>query len=870
MTMLMHQKKPLQRVLDRTSPVTVTKNCRHCKISFAPHPADTGDFCCRGCAGAWEIVHGLGLETFYRMNTASPLKPVSSFASQTIATRDYQVFDAPEFQQEFTTAITADQSSHQASSQSSLQATVHKRSKLLIEGITCYACIWLIRQALQRRFAPDPSSSDPKQPAAASITMTITIDINQSTGTSTLTWSPNLAPLSEIVAFIESLGYQVLPQRGAPTNEPSTLIRTGVGLFVMMNVMSFALAEYLAGADGLDAGLQGFLRWLSAALTTIALAYTGREFFSNTWRALRAKAPTIDAPILVGLLAAYVWSLKNTIQGTGHVYYDSICAIVALVITGRLVQQNILRRNQTRMAALINPRDGWILTKPADDPSADWQPKRASAVQRGDMVRVLPGDIVPLRTTCAVSCAEISFEQLKGETDWKTIHHGQTIPAGALNGSTPLDAIAVQNGAESYMHSLSRVIEQAIHDKGHYHQWSDQASWWLFIAVFAAAGVVFAVMAPHDLPEAMRRVVALLLVACPCTFAIGVPLTFGTAMTHALREGILFKSQRSLEKLADVTTFIFDKTGTLTQGVQSVQSWTWNPDISLEEQAQILAQLTTLDQVSSHHIATSVARFARLQHNPTAPTSDHTRPEDVEETQGLGIACRYGASTLRLGRPSFALPSGFEPFLHDAKTVVSLNGKLIATITFDDQTRGEAWQTMDALRDLGQDLHILSGDSTQRTQQTATLMKLHPGQSHGQATPASKTMYVRTTKKQGPVAMVGNGLNDAGAMSQADISFAVAGSASTAMNSADICLLSEDLTLTVRSLNYARQTMRRTHLVFGLAFIYNVLGLALAATGHVTPVLAAILMPISSLTVTHVATSFRLRMDGPVNQSVEA
>ncbi len=834
MTMLMQQNSPRSNDAYEPTLGTVSKNCRHCKISLHAMKSLDEDFCCRGCAGAWQIVNGLGLESFYRMTAASPLKPASKL------TKDYSIYDAPEFQAQFT-------------SQDPETSSLNFTSRLLIEGITCFACVWLIRQALERKFATKTSPS------------TISININQATGTAILNWSPTIEPLSGMIQFIESLGYQVLPHRESLQTNQTTLMRAGVGLFVMMNVMSFALAEYLAGPAGLDELLQRFLRWISLALTTVAMLYTGQEFFTNTWRAILARAPSIDGPILIGLLSAYVWSVISTVNNSGHVYYDSICAIIALVVTGRLIQQNVLRKNQNRLAALMNPRDGWVLAKTSDATEDCWKPVRASAVKRGDAVRILPGEIFPLRATCTVACAEISFEQLKGEADWRTIQQGEVIPAGALNGPAPIDAVAAQNGAESYTLSLARAIESAIHEKGRYNQWSDRAAWLLFLVVFAAAGAVIATVAPQDSQEALSRVVALLLVACPCTFAIGVPLTFGTAMTQALREGILFKSQRSLEKLAAVKTFIFDKTGTLTNGFENVSTWTWDLEATAEDKAKAFLRLAAIDRYSSHHIANATARYAR-KHGAVA----NSLPDLFHETQGQGIECRYGTDHLRLGRPSFALINSKQNESDSNKTILSINNKRIAQLSFGDEARVDSVPALESLRSLGQELHILSGDAVLRTNQTAKEMHIIPTNTQAEATPASKALYVRRKKKFASVAMVGNGLNDAGAMSQADIAFAVAGSSSTAMNSADICLLASDLALISRAVIYARDAMLRSHLVFCFALIYNVAGLTLAATGHVTPVVAAILMPISSLTVTHVATSFRASKYSPSKQSAEA
>lgn len=827
MTMLMQQSNP-QKIQQATlrNAETLHKICKHCKIRFKDSKNSNASFCCRGCEGAHQIVNDLGLEKFYAMAQNATLQPVASQRN------DYSMYDSEDFQQAFVRSLNTSRFQREAS--------------LLIEGITCYACVWLIRQAMERQFTGEH---------------TPIININQATGTASVTWEPSGIKLSDVVQFIESLGYQVMPHRGESfSSDHSALIRVGVGLFVMLNVMSFALAEYFAGTEGLEPGLQMFLRWISMGLTTLSLAWPGREFFTNTLRAVKTRAPTIDAPILVGLLAAFSWSVKNTLIGRGDVYYDSICAIVALVITGRYAQQTVLKRNQTRMAALLNPKDGWVLVKNNSQTNTSdhqWIPKRARDVKKGEILRILPGDMLPLKASCITNCAEISYEQLRGEAHWKTVQRGDEISAGTVNGNMPLEVLAVQNGAESYTDSLTRSIEKAIHEKGNYQRWSDKAAWFLFITVFFAAAAVFIAVGLTNAEEGLSRSVALLLVACPCTFAIGVPLVFGTAMTQALRDGILFKSQRSLEKLSGVKHFIFDKTGTLTEGTVNITSWTWANDIDAATRETILRHLREIDQHSGHHVAKSVALLAREMVN-----GEEVKPIHIEEHQGQGMSIAFENHLLTLGKPDFIKANNIQippHFPTQASVIVAWDGHPVISIDMDDRTRKESASLIHHLKSLSYKVEILSGDSKLRTQKIAKELSLTNDDINSQATPSSKLLYVKSKSALTPIAMVGNGLNDAGAMSEAQVSIAVANSSTTAISSADICLLSGDLSLVADAIVYATTTRRRILTVFAIALFYNILGLGLAAAGLVTPVVAAILMPISSLTITRVATAWSVK-----------
>jgi Cu2+-exporting ATPase len=833
MTMIMYQ-DGLQKSTGpiKTSSENLQKNCAHCKVTFTPFSKYDARFCCTGCEGAWHVVHGLGLDRFYTMIAESRIQPALNRSV------DYSVYDAEAFQAGFVRNL------------DDAQEGIREAS-LLIEGLTCYACVWLIRQAIEKNFS-----------ASANNQSLISMNINQATGAAVLTWNNADCKLSALIKFTESLGYSVMPHRGASLRtDQSALVRVGVGLFVMMNVMSFALAEYLAGSDGLDPDLESFLRWLSLALTSLSLAWTGREFFTNTWRSIKTRTPNIDAPILVGLISATLWSINSTIGGHGAVYYDSICAIVALVVTGRFVQQNVLRRNQTRMAALVNPRDGWVLVNrpSANGQSVDgpgWATVQASSVKKGELVRILPGEIFPVKVSCASNCAEVSFEQLRGEADWKTINKGEEIPAGALNGSTPIDVICSQNGAESYTESLARSIDRAINEKGIYNKWSDRAAWILFLVVFSVAGIVMVVIGTTAPEEAMRRTVALLLVACPCTFAIGVPLTFGTAMTQALREGVLFKSQRALEKLSGIRHFVFDKTGTLTEGLITVKKWTWDSSVDKTTMSLTLSRLAAADQVSSHHVARALSIYVKKHSDQLS-----VRPSSVRESQGLGLELKFGDDLIIVGNADLLRQHGItssDDIQLTADTYVASEKSIVAKLDLEDSTRIESSTMINELKLIGCEIEILSGDTTSRTRILAEELAIDPRKAHGEATPGSKMLFVRHSSRVKPLAMVGNGLNDAGAMAHSEVSIAVAGSSSTAMNSADVCLLKPDVRLVSKALMYSIKARKRMLVVFGFALFYNLLGLSLAALGYVTPVIAAILMPISSLTITHVATSWSI------------
>lgn len=863
MTVIVHSLTPEKAGLPTTSvdgTERIQKNCRHCQASFKviANPCDqaqktklarvdsiSSDFCCFGCESAHRMIHGLGLETFYDMHAAAQVG--ASQRPVTVRAVDYSLYDSLEFQSSFVKLSSSISMSGEQTSaeQGGVRAT--KTADLMIDGITCYACVWLIQNGIERRFQSAPAANK-----------LISISINQTTGITQVHFDESQVRLSAIVEFIDSLGYRVAPSRlGALEGDNSEVIKVGVGLFIMLNVMSFAVAEYFAGRDGLNPSLQALLRWLSFSMTLLAMAWPGREFFVNSWRTIKYRSPSIDAPIAVGLVAGFVWSARSTIAGHGQIYYDSITAIIAFVMTGRLIQRNVIRRNQSKMAALLNPNDGWTLVQQDEMSAGSWIPKKANSVKRGERLRILPGEMLLLRGICTSDCATISFEQLKGEAGWRQAAKGETLPAGVINGDKPVDVIADQDGSESYTESLARSIERVVNEKGKYHLWSDRAAWGLFTFVLVAAVGVALIVGSTDPEAAVSRVVAMMLVACPCTFAIGVPLIFGTAMLRSLEDGILFKSQRALESLAGVRHLVFDKTGTLTEGDISVKQIEWVNDVDDAVKTRLLGQLSAFDQLSSHHIPKALARYCR-----DLGFRCDVLPDSVIEKSSMGMIVRFAQEEILIGSLKF-MRENLENFCQEKfssnDTWVALSGHVVARMTMSDVVRPCAKELIDFLKISGRKVDLLSGDSYLKTLLAARELSLESSQAHGEATPSSKLLFIKKAAQHQSVAMIGNGLNDTGAMAQADISIAVDSSSTSAMKSADVCLLRSDISLIGLAMKYASAVRDRIRLSFCVATIYNLLGLYLAARGMVSPVVAAILMPISSLTITYLSTSWRVQ-----------
>ncbi|MCX6118290.1 MAG: heavy metal translocating P-type ATPase [Proteobacteria bacterium] len=822
-----HSKLPFKNIEDQSLNKFIQKSkcaCSHCKTEIPLNnttiqsitEGETNYFCCNGCFGAWNIINDLGLQSFYQMTGDGSL--VSSLQNSPETNENsYSIFDSDEFCKKFVSP-----------------SKEGSKAELLIEGVTCYACIWLIRRSVEKVF-PD-----------------VSISINQATGCATITWDHVATKLSQLVKLIDKLGYKTLPHReGKLEEDQGELVKVGVALFIMVNVMSFALIEYLSGEDGVQTNILQYSRWISLTLATVSIAWPGRTFFMATLRSFKSMTPNIDGPILLGILSAYFFSCYNVVMASPEIYFDSITAIIALVLTGRYFQSQAIYRNRTKLASLIKPSDGYILV----EKNGLYSHVLASLIQVGDKVKLLPGDMLPVTIRCSSNCAEYSLSELNGEPSWKKSYADESIPSGAVLGGQSIEGIATESGVKSYTENLAKLVNDALDKKGQFQYWSDRAAIGLFYTVLTSALIIFSLYATNDIYEAVRRGVAILLVACPCTFAIGVPLTFANAMARALNQGILFKSQSALEKLARVTNIVFDKTGTLTKGSPTVTESVWLVDQNLI--SSIIPILAHLDQHSNHHVPRSISYWIKndVNLNSRLTTSEDFAFPAIEEIQGQGLFFKFNSSTYRIGNINWIRSFGInvETKLEMFQIFLTCDNALLGALELQDEIRAEAMDAVNRLRSSGNKLSILSGDTNERTKSLALKLDIGICDAIGEASPTEKAHKIREFNS---CAMVGNGLNDSVAMAQSSVGIAVSNASNPAQTSADICILRANLKLIDQAVKISRACTTRMKMAFAFAAFYNLLGLCFAASGMMSPLLAAILMPISSLTVAKIATSW--------------
>lgn len=792
--------------------------CDHCALPVPPGLIDPGaerQFCCSACRTAHAVINSAGLSRYYTLLAAAD-NPQPARTTD----RAYQDFDDPGFAELHCTNVAPGVST----------------IELYVEAIHCAACVWLLE----------------KLPLA--IDGVLEARVNFSRATLFIRFVPERAALSTIARFIDSLGYPVHPLRGGRLAEiraredRAQLMRIGVAGAIAGNVMLLAFALYAGMLSGIEATFENFFRAVSATLGILALTWPGAVFFKGAVAALRTRTLHMDVPIALGLAVGGLAGLVNTIRAQGEIYFDTLTILVFLLLVGRWIQARQQRRSADAVEMLYS------LT-PSSAQLVEGDMKRdvpIEALQPGDVVEVPAGGSVPIDGEVVGGSTTLDQSILTGEPMPIAVGPGDKVTAGATAISAPIRVRVEQTGEQTRIGRLMRLVEEAAERRPRFVAMADRIAGVFVAAVLALAALTLVGWLFVSPEAAVHNATTLLIVTCPCALGLATPLAIVAAIGRAARRGILVKGGDALEALAGTGTLVLDKTGTITEGAMKVVQW-HGPD-------HLKPLVAAAEARCAHPIA---AAFTNAFHH------DDALDVDLLQTVGGGISARIDADTLLVGSPRFVeshalpIPDTLADHVRAAvaaaqtPVVVALNGQVLAVAAVADEPRPDAAATIESLRRLGWEPHILSGDHPDVVRAVGLAVGVPPNRCTGNATPESKLETVERLARSGPVVMIGDGVNDAGALSAATVGVAVHAGADVAMNVADVYIARpglEPLAALFRGARRTRNVIRR-NLAASLA--YNLVCASLAVSGLIGPLLAAILMPASSLTV--VVLSYRSR-----------
>lgn len=793
--------------------------CYHCGLEVPATALVTAElggqlraFCCHGCRSVCETIFAAGLQSFYQKTPSGELlTPPPEIPAE------LEAYDLDEVQQEYV-------------STNGTQRTMH----LLLEGIHCAACVWLIEQVLQKQ------------------TGVLAADVNLTAKRLRLRWDNQQIKLSQLIHLLAEIGYSAVPfdpetAEGALAKRHRDLIyRMAFAGFCMMNIMWVSIALYAGAAED---EFRNWFHWVGMALATPTLLYSGFPFLRNAIIGLRHWHLTMDLPIAIGATATYLYSVYITITGStqGEVFFDTVVNFIFVILIGRYLQ-TISSRNalsatrrllalQPKLATLITPEGQRIV------------PIRM--VKSGDLLLVKPGEKVPVDGEVISGDSAVDESMLSGESRLVVKKAGDQVVAGSVNGEGAFQVRAQAVLRNTALARILQLMDDAQASKAPIQSLADRIVPWFVLVTLCLATATFIYWSQQDFEIALLAAASVLVVTCPCAFGMATPMSIAVASGAGAQRGILIKQGAALEAFSSVDHVVFDKTGTLTTGDLQLSLICIADGIS---EIDLLQTAAAAEQSSEHAIAKAILRRAEAGQIVIPSASQ------FKAMPGRGISAVIDGQNIQIGTLDWLQQTGlvvsdnWQKQAVEAEkqgiscVLVTRDSNVIGLLGFSDELREDAQQTINDLLAQGIKVTVLSGD--RQAVVAAVTAKLGNVGRLAEVLPEDKQQCIRNLQQQGArVAMVGDGINDSPALIQADVGIALAAGTDVSIESADIVLSHNRLAQVAEARQLAARTLRTIRQNIVLSISYNIIMVPLAMMALVSPLLAAVTMPVSSLLV---------------------
>ena len=793
--------------------------CFHCGLPL-PEQDFTADidgqprhFCCFGCQSVCEAIYAAGMEGFYqRTPEGTLLEPPPP------PPEDPGLYDLEEVQAEFIREDGQEREIH-----------------LLVEGIHCAACVWLIEHSLSR------------------LPGVISARVNLSAKRLLLRWDNKRIKLSKIISTLARIGYAATPfdpeaAEGILRKQTRDLLfRITFAGFTMMNLLWVSIALY-AGAD--EGEYRSLFHWVGFALATPTLFYSGWPFLKGAWTSLRTGHLGMDLPIALGATVTWAYSTWVTVGDLPdhQVYFDTVVNFIFVILIGRHLE-GVSKRHAvaaTQRLLDLQPRVALVL----QDGEEKTVPIRR--VREGDRVMVKPGAKIPVDGIVLEGESQVDEAMLSGESTPVSKQPGDRVSAGTVNADGSLTIEVTGTLANTALGRIIQLVEEAQASKAPIQCTADRIVPWFVLATLSLATITFFIWYSKDFEVALMAATSVLIITCPCAFGLATPMAIAVASGQGARHGILVKNGAVLETLSHVDHFVFDKTGTLTLGkMQVTEIFTRDPG-----QDELLTLAAAAENLSEHSIGQAITQAARERNLPYRDL----KPEGFASKPGLGIRARVGKHEILIGNIGWMAEHGITEDSELAARAreteeqaisvvhVAIDGRHAGIIGVADRLRPDARALIESLRHQGISLTLLSGDRKRVAE--AVARQLGGMEVIAEVLPEDKDKVITRLQEQGrTVAMVGDGINDAPALIRADVGIAIGSGTDVSVESADIVLMSDELDKIHLAVALSRRTLRTIRQNIMISFAYNIIMVPLAMSAMITPLIAAISMPISSLLV---------------------
>ena len=807
------------------------RRCDHCLAAFPDAEAvleRDGEvervFCCAGCRGVWLLVREEGLGRFYEERRweveglPAAVRPAAAPLTDLAAYRP---------------VVAADGSAE---------------VDVAIEGIRCASCVWLNERVLQRTAG------------------VLAARVNYATHRARIRYAPDAIALPAVLARVQAAGYVPHPwveseqARARDEEVRDLLIRVGTAWFLASQLMIYSAALYAGYFQGMDRATRSLLEWISIGLAAPVLFSAGAPFWRSTLNGLRHGRFNLDSLVVLGSGAALAFSAWQALRG-GEVWSDTAAMIPTLVLTGRYVEARARRAASEAVARLatLRPREA-LLVSTGEDGAPLRRRVPIDQVAVGDRLEVVPGERIPLDGRVLEGRSEADEALVTGESRPVAKFAGEPVIGGSINLAGALTLEVTRVGADTLLAGIIRAVEEAQAQKPRLQALADRA-----VGVFVPAVLVLgaATLAGHlwlgaPPEQALLHAITVVVIACPCALGLATPVAVLLATGLATARGLLVKGGDALEAAGRATEVVLDKTGTVTRGRPALERVI---PLGGRDEASLLRLAAALERRSEHHVGRAVVEAAR-----SLPAAAEPGVDGFRVVPGRGVAALVDGAAVLIGSRAFlaeegvatgeaaALAAGPEG---EGDTVAWLarDGRAVALLVVADPIRDEAPAALAALAALGLRVTLVSGDARATTAAVAARLGLP---FEAERTPQQKRALVAARQAAGArVLVVGDGINDAPALTQADAGVAMGRGTDVTMESADAVLVRDDLTLLPDLVRLGRRATGIIKQNVFWAFFYNVVAIPLAVVGVLHPIVGAAAMAASSAFV--VTNSLRLR-----------
>ncbi|KIM08669.1 MAG: metal ABC transporter ATPase [Sulfurovum sp. FS06-10] len=793
--------------------------CTHCQLAFDETvmitEKDTPNvyFCCNGCQGVYHLLKDDGLDSFYEKlgnNTIAPPLQVGTDSSN---------FDMESFRQRY------------------IKPTAEGFSSvdLVIEGIHCAACIWLNEKVL------------------ANTEGIVDASINFTNNKAKIVWDEEIIALSKVIDTIRNIGYNAYPYDRskedikATENKKDYFIRMAIAIFASMNIMMIDVAKYAGFFTGMKDETLQLVHIAEFIFSTPVLFYSGWIFFKGAYFGLKNKIINMDLLVSAGATLTYIYSIYVLFGGAGHSYFDSVAMIITFVLVGKYLEV-IGKKNA------VDTMDKIRSQVPLEATIIEAGVKKVvglDTIEVGNIIEVKTGEKASVDGVLIGSNGTFDESSLSGESLPVEKQVGDTIYSGTINSGQVIRYTATKNYANSTLNNIVTLLEDALASKPEIEETTNEISKYFSITILLLAIATFVGWHWYsgDFEKALIVSISVIVIACPCALALATPIASLIGISWAAEKGLLFKEAKFIETFAKADTVVLDKTGTITQGKLTVKRIT--QDISKE----YLPLLYALSDSSTHPVSLAVKRY--LQKEFTDIKS--VELEKIEQVAGKGLEATYESRVLLGGNSQLLEQYDIPIDLESDYTVYhfAVDGKLIASFELEDSLKEGAKALITYLNGIGVNVVMATGDHEKvatRVAKSVGIENFKFGMS-----PIDKADYISLLKSEGKkVVMVGDGINDALALSKADVAIAMGNGADVALAVSDVVILNDSLKAIEESFMISRRTFKFIKQNLALSFFYNIITIPMAMAGFVVPLVAALSMSLSSLMV--VGNSMRIKL----------